>query len=299
MRYGLPLIPTSLQASLNLFGNHAASFRCYCFSCRVAFWNYWVGPVASGTGRSNRRCARQGRCEETCGQGQNQTARVDRCRAMPNWRDCGYRHEFGVQQVGFTVFNNEYTPVPVNSWGLDDLIVSRVKAAATGGSVRKIPYAREDLARIKESRSLFRDENAEWKEFVQRSAGSSGCDRYVLVQGYGSQFSNTNQRVEGLGIVRWGNPFKSRVFLFALTFIRIYDGQTFELVARAAAAPEDEPIVSRLLLLKPIGGPHRELDEDSFPAVATEAASNPAYREGLRTLLTSSLDRTLPAMLRQ
>ncbi len=207
--------------------------------------------------------------------------------------------EFGVQQVGFTVFNNEYTPVPVNSWGLDDLIVSRVKAAATGGSVRKIPYTREDLARIKESRSLFRDENAEWKEFVQRSAGSSGCDRYVLVQGYGSQFSNTNQRVEGLGIVRWGNPFKSRVFLFALTFIRIYDGQTFELVARAAAAPEDEPIVSRLLLLKPIGGPHRELDEDSFPAVATEAASNPVYREGLRTLLTSSLDRTLPAMLRQ
>ena len=59
-------------------------------------------------------------------------------------------NEFGVQQVGFTAFGNEYTSVPVDSWGLDDLVVSRVRAAAGGRSVRRIAYSKDDLARMKE-----------------------------------------------------------------------------------------------------------------------------------------------------
>jgi hypothetical protein len=46
-----------------------------------------------------------------------------------------------------------------------------------------------------------------------------------------------------------------------------------------------------------IRGPNRELDGSALPASATEAAANPAFRDGVRALLTSSLDMTLPAML--
>jgi len=207
-------------------------------------------------------------------------------------------NEFGVQQVGFTAFGNEYMPVPVDSWGLDDLVVSRVRAAAGGRSVRRIAYAKDDLARMKESHSIFRDRDAEAREFVQRSAGKAGCERYLLIHKSGSQFSNTNQSVNGYGIVKWGHPLSQRVFLFALTFIRVYDGQTFEMIRRGNATLDDGPTISRVLMGTTIRGPNREIEDKSFPASATEAASNPAYRDGVRALLASSLDRTLPEMLK-
>jgi hypothetical protein len=43
---------------------------------------------------------------------------------------------FVVQKVGLTVFGNEFAEVPT-SWGLDDLIFARVKAA---GGARGTPY---------------------------------------------------------------------------------------------------------------------------------------------------------------
>src|SRR5581483_5077091 len=43
---------------------------------------------------------------------------------------------FTVQKIGLTVFNNEFAEMPV-SWGLDDLIYARVKAAG-GAGVRRI-----------------------------------------------------------------------------------------------------------------------------------------------------------------
>ena len=59
---------------------------------------------------------------------------------------------------------------------------------------------------MKESHSIFRDRDAEAREFVQRSAGNAGCERYLLIHKSGSQFSNTNQSVTGYGIVKWGSP---------------------------------------------------------------------------------------------
>jgi len=207
-------------------------------------------------------------------------------------------NEFGVQRVGVMVFGNGYTSVSVDSWGLDDLVVSRVRAAAGGKSVRRIAYTKEDLARTQESHSIFHNRDTDVKEFVQRSAGNSDCERYVVIHKTGSQFSNTNQSVNGFGIVRYGTDLYNRVFLFALTFIRVYDGQTFELVKSARAVGEDQPVITRLLGSNPIRGPDRQLDEGAFPASATDAASNPAFRDGVRALLASSLDRTLPEMLR-
>jgi len=204
--------------------------------------------------------------------------------------------QFGVQKVGFMVFGNAFTAVPIESWGLDDLIVARVRAAAPGLSVRKIPYTKDDLARADATRSLFRTAGDSFKTFIQ-SAAPAACERYVVVNRERNQFSNTNQSVEGVGIVQWGNPIKERTFLFAMTNIRVFDGQTFELLKHGSASTEDGLTVSRVLLLNAIRGPNRELESAAFPAIPAEAATNPGFREGIRGLLTESLDKTLPAML--
>jgi hypothetical protein len=141
--------------------------------------------------------------------------------------------------------------------------------------------------------------NPEQREFVQQSAAASRCQHYVLVQGFQNRFSNTNQSIEGIGIVKWANPIKRRTFLFALTYITIYDGQSFEVIKKGAAAQEDVPLVSQLLTSVPISGPNRELDEAAFPTAPAEAAANQVLRDGVRSLLTASLDRTLPGLLQQ
>lgn len=141
--------------------------------------------------------------------------------------------------------------------------------------------------------------NPERLDFVQRTAAGSKCQRYVLIERFQNGFSNTNQSVEGFGIVKWGNPIKRRTFLFALTYITVYDGQSFEVIKKGAASLDDEPMMSRLMGINPISGPNQELDEAAFPAAPAEVPANQKLRDAIRTLLTTSLDRTLPRLLQQ
>ena len=55
--------------------------------------------------------------------------------------------QFAVQKVGFGTFGNETTRIRVDGWGFDDLVAARVRAAAPGHVVRRIVYARKELAR--------------------------------------------------------------------------------------------------------------------------------------------------------
>ena len=58
--------------------------------------------------------------------------------------------QFAVQKVGLTVFGNEETEVPVDAWGLDDLVVARdPRAAGSGIAVRRIAYAKGALRSIR------------------------------------------------------------------------------------------------------------------------------------------------------
>jgi hypothetical protein len=209
--------------------------------------------------------------------------------------------QFVVQKVGFTVFSNERTEVSVGNWGLNDLVVARVRAAAGPGvAVRRIAHTSDAIARAEQPGLLFRDTKTDLSGIIRQAAAGSHCQRYVLVHSLTSQFSNLNQSVRGVGIVHWGNPIKDHTYLFALTYIRVYDGQGFEVIKQqAAASTDDESMVSRALMLKPIRGPNRELDNASFPSAPVEAVTNPTLRDGVRALLTASLDKTLPAMLRQ
>jgi hypothetical protein len=203
---------------------------------------------------------------------------------------------FVVQTVGFTVFGNERSEVPIDGWGLDDLVVARVRAAAGPGvPVRKIAHTKDAFAQLNQPGSFFRDMKSELSNAVRQIASGSNCERYILVHSSSSRFSNLNQSVHGVGIVSWAH----RTLLFALSYIRIYDGQSFEVIKQEAATTNDESLVSQALMLNPIRGPNRKLDRSAFPSAPAEAATNPALRDGVRALLTSSLDNTLPAMLRQ
>jgi hypothetical protein len=202
---------------------------------------------------------------------------------------------FTIERMGPFRFNDTYARATADGWGLDDLVVARVRAAARGAAVRRIAFSKEDLARARDrnSASFFRNRSSELKDFARQVAAGTNCDRYVVVHR-----SSGGKPVFGIGIVKVVSLHDSRIYLFVLMNIQVYDGRTFELSSERLATINDESFLASAYL-NPIGGPYLALDERSFPASRAEVAANPILRDGVRGLLTGSLDKTLPAMLRQ
>jgi len=77
---------------------------------------------------------------------------------------------FVVQKIGLTVFGNDYAEVPV-SWGLDDLVFARVRAAAGNTPVRRITYAKGALDSCYHPKSgLFRNQREELSNLIRQVA---------------------------------------------------------------------------------------------------------------------------------
>ncbi len=179
--------------------------------------------------------------------------------------------------------------VAAEGWGLDELVFSRVRAAAPGRSVRRVPFTAAELIRgAQRPTSLFGDS---LKEFAQHVAGRISCERYVVVHRHGGR-----SREFGIGISK--RLLFDKAILYAMMKIVVYDGRTFELIREAPASIKDDNSFGRSLLGLP-GGPVLELDPSAFPDKPADAARNPVLRDGVRALLTQSLDNTLPALLRQ
>lgn len=198
-----------------------------------------------------------------------------------------------VEKFGPVTSLDKYSRVAVE-WGLDDLVVSRVRAAAPGSSVRRIPFTKKELllaARRRPISLLFCSSATAVKDFAKELAPRIACERYVVVHRHGG-----NQREFGIGISQYS--FNGPVYLFAMMYVRVYDGRTFELIKEAPAMLTENTFVERLLH-NPLGGPSRTLDRAMFPEKPADAAANPVLRDGVRAMLTGSLDKTLPALLRR
>lgn len=205
---------------------------------------------------------------------------------------------FQVQKIGFGSFGNEYHRVRVDDWGYDDLVVSRVRAAAPRQSVQRIQFnGREELAREKRKYAgLSYDIDAALKDFTRRVTTGTSCDRYVLVHLDNGWILNSYEKAHGVGIINLPDPIQRHTYLFALTYIRVYDGRSFAILKQGAASIGDETPATALRLTR-FQGPKLEIEETFFPANPADAATNPIFREGARNLLRTSLDKTLPTLL--
>ena len=197
---------------------------------------------------------------------------------------------FLVETFGLFTFSDTKARVAVDGWALDELVVSRVRAAAPGMSVRRIPFTKEELAHHRKP-MLFYDAEEDIREFAQFVSRGVNCERYVVVHRHGG-----NQREFGIGISK--HYFAKQASLFAMMYVRVYDGRTFRLIREAPALMTENTYIERVLH-NPLGGPSRQLDIAMFPGKPADAIANPVLRDGVREMLTASLDKTLPALLAQ
>lgn len=204
---------------------------------------------------------------------------------------------FVVQKIGLTVFGNDYAEVPV-SWGLDDLVFSRVRAAAGATPVRRIAYAKGALDSYYHPKaSLFRNRREELSNLIRQVAGNAGCERYLVVMRSEGQLDGTNQTLSGVGIFNRGVGVIAYSYVFAYIGVTWVDGRSFEIMKGPAVTFEGvmkhmaDNFVSNELLHK--------VDNSMFPAAATDAANNTTLRDNTRAFLTQRLDKILPPYFAQ
>ena len=106
-------------------------------------------------------------------------------------------------------------------------------------------------------------------------------------------------RVRGIGVVNTG----IYTFLYTLTYLFVFDGHTFDVLAKGASAIDKDPL-DALKRADPIRGPNRELEELRWPTDPDAVFTWPpaqnvlmGLRDKTRTLLTQSLDHVLPDVL--
>jgi hypothetical protein len=202
---------------------------------------------------------------------------------------------FSVQKIGLTAFGNGLDEVRV-SWGLDDVVLARARAAAGATPVRKIAYVNGAFDSYYKREgglgNLFRNYRGELTNTVRPIAGNAGCERYLVVMRGDGQFPGTNQPLTGVGVVHRGAGFIEYTFLFANVRIVIFDGQTFEIRQNPVTLDGVmQHLASSLLTNRDMD----KIDNSAFPAVAADAAQSAALRDGTRSLLERRLDKIFPA----
>src|SRR5579871_5629428 len=137
--------------------------------------------------------------------------------------------KFVLEHIGLTVFGNEFTDASVGSWGLDDLVVARARAAAPGRSVRRITYARDAFEPFYHPpRELFRDASHDLVDVIRQIAANTHCERYLVVVRFTGQVPGTNQTAHGIGLLtNWASGTLKYAQLFSFVAIAVFDGKTF------------------------------------------------------------------------
>ena len=108
---------------------------------------------------------------------------------------------FAVQKFGLTVFETEESEVSVDGWGLDDLVIARVRAA-TGAdpAVRKIAYPKGAFEPFYHPTSRFLPDPREGLPAIVRSiTPAANCERYLVVTRFKGQVPGTNLMLDGIG----------------------------------------------------------------------------------------------------
>ena len=202
-----------------------------------------------------------------------------------------------LQKIGVTVFGNELNAVPIDSWQIDNLVISKISAfLSKAWTVRRINYPKGAFSSLDGEHAIFYNPEDDLQGIVRRVTSSTRCDHHVVVVKGFSGYGNTNQRLYGLGILEAGASIFTADFIYALYWIRVYDGQTYEVIGKRGAIIEQPNPLLRLVVATPIGGPYLKVDHTWWPE--SDAAKSTRLREGIRSLVEKSLDVTMPLILR-
>jgi hypothetical protein len=205
---------------------------------------------------------------------------------------------FAVLKFGVTVFETEENVVSIGDWGLDDLVLARVRAA-TGAdpSVRKIGYPKDAFEHYYHPTSiLLPDPNRGLPATVRNITPNANCERYLVMTTFKGELPNTRLVLDGIGTYNQGlGSLLRHSHLFANIQLDLIDGKSYERIDRPFANFGARFADS----LRMTEAPLNRLDNSSFPDPPAAAATSATLRERTRELVAATLDKALLAYLKE
>jgi hypothetical protein len=198
--------------------------------------------------------------------------------------------ELTLTKAGLTGLGSNAQSVPIESWGIDDLIVSRTSSLLSHRfDVHPVTYRRAAFAAFEEdsvvaAANLLRDDPI--KKLIPAEASPLGLDAYVLITKAKSTYGSTGRTVAGVGVINSTAVFGSYSQIHALYVVRLVDGHDFKLIAKGSASPLNNTEMFRL------AGPSRLLDASFLPA-----ANDMPRNEQLKAAIIDLIERSLPTTL--
>lgn len=204
---------------------------------------------------------------------------------------------FAVQKFGLTVFETEESEVAVDGWGLDDLVVARVRAATNNDpTVRRIAFPKGAFQPFYNPTSrILPDPREGLPAIVRNITPTAKCDRYLVVTRSKGQVPGTNLLLDGVGAYNRGiGSILRHSHLFAHIALSVLDGITYEQVNRPFAGVGARLAASMRITEDPL----TKLDNSLFPESAAAVPGNATLRDRTKTLIAANLDQMLPDYLK-
>jgi hypothetical protein len=198
--------------------------------------------------------------------------------------------ELTITKAGLTGLAGNAQSVPIESWGIDDLIVSRTSSLLSRRfDVRPVTYRRAAFAAVEEDSavpavSLLRDDPI--KKLVPAEVSPLGLDAYVLITKAKSIYGSTGRTVAGVGVINRTAAFGSSSQIHALYAIRLLDGHDYKVIAKGSASPLNNTEMDRL------ARPSRLVDDSFLPA-----ANDMLRNDKLKAAIIDLIERSLPTTL--
>jgi hypothetical protein len=198
--------------------------------------------------------------------------------------------ELTLTDAGLTGFADGDRRFSIETWGIDDLIVTRTAARlGTHFQIQPVTYRRASFAAREADHpiaamKLLHDDPI--KELVRREVSPQGLNGYVVVTKATAPYGSRRRTVAGLGVIRTSAVFGSYAELYALYEIRVIEGREFKVIDKRSAVPLNSDEVVRL------AGPSRAVDPSLLPTT-NESQLNDQLRAALTELVDKSLGATL------
>lgn len=198
----------------------------------------------------------------------------------------GIGDTFALQKKGITVFGNALDQAPIDAWGIDDFVAGKI-AAQLGQrfDVKRVGYPKGAFAALEKVKSPLSGDtkNDSRKDLVRGIVASQKCDLCIVVTKTVSGIGSSNQAIFGLGILDVGSVIADNVILFAVTEIRVYDGQTFAVLARKWTYDWQKSFIAG------ISAPHRQVDKSWWPASPAQVAQDMKLKQATMELVEKSV----------
>jgi hypothetical protein len=205
---------------------------------------------------------------------------------------------FSVEKFGVTVFETEESEVSIEEWGLDELVLARVRAS-TGAdpAVRKIVYPKGAFEPFYNAKAIFLPDPREGLPAIVRSfTSNANCERYLVVTTFKGVVPGTRLVLNGIGTYNQGlGTLIRHSHLFANIAVNVIDGKTYEQIEHPFANFGTKLSEGLRLTEDPL----TKLDNSVFPEPPSTAPGIATLRERTRALVSAKLDQTLPAYLKE